>query len=80
MFPLVLGRGTISQLRAVAPSSEMRMGCRTLTPEPEATTPVMMGKREPPIWAKTKTKARAVERESGWKSLEATLMPWGGQR
>lgn len=52
------------------------MGCRTPTPELDAMTPVIMGKKDPPICAKTKTKASAVERELGSNSLDATDMPW----
>ena len=60
---------------AVAPSREIRMGCRTPTPALDAMTPVMMGKKDPPICANTKTNASAVDRELGSNSFDATDMP-----
>jgi len=64
-----------SQAIAVAPNSPTSMGCKTATPLCEARTPVATGKMEPPICAKTKTKARAVDRISGGKSFEPTETP-----
>ena len=72
---LDLGLGTSAQLIVVAASRAMRIGCRTATPTAEATTPVIIGNREPPIPAKTKTKASAVECSSGGKSFDPSEMP-----
>lgn len=53
--------GISNQLIAVATRRPTRIGWRTSTPAEAEMIPVMMGKTEPPICAKTKTKARAVE-------------------
>ena len=62
---LSFGLGTNNQATAVAAKSPQRIGCRTETPALAAMSPVTMGKKHPPIWARTKTKAKAVEWISG---------------
>lgn len=54
------------------------MGCMTDTPTCAPSTPVTMGNREPPIWAKTKTKEMAVALIFAGKTAAPTEMALGG--
>ena len=64
--------GTSSQVTAVALIRPTKTGCMTETPTCAPSTPVAMGKNEPPVCAKTKTNESAVARISGGKILVAT--------
>lgn len=52
------------------------MGCRTATPACDAMRPVIMGKKQPPICAKTNTNVKAVEWMRGENNLAPTDMPF----
>lgn len=55
------GIGTNNQETLVATRSAQRTGWRTDTPALAATRPVMIGNKQPPSCAKTKTNAKAVD-------------------
>lgn len=55
------GIGTSNQETLVATRSAQRTGWRTDTPALAATRPVMIGNKQPPSCAKTKTNAKAVD-------------------
>ena len=56
--------------------SDTRIGCRTHTPMLVLSSPVTIGKTEPPICAKTKTKDSAVDLVSDVNNLDPTDIAW----
>jgi len=62
----------MNQHTRVTAINDTRTGCNTQTPILVLRSPVMIGKRDPPICAKTKTMESAVDLVSDGNSLEPT--------
>jgi hypothetical protein len=76
-FSESFGFGTINQHTMVTTISDTKIGCRTHTPMLVLSSPVTIGKTEPPICAKTKTRDNAVDFVSEVNNREPTDMAWG---
>jgi hypothetical protein len=76
-FSESFGFGTRNQHTVVTTISDTKIGCRTHTPMLVLSRPVTIGKTEPPICAKTKTRDSAVDFVSDVNNREPTDMAWG---
>jgi hypothetical protein len=70
----------MNQHTKVTAISDTRIGCRTQTPIFVLSSPVIIGKRDPPICAKTKTIESAVDLVSDENSLDPTDIAWTSVR
>lgn len=73
----------INQVTIVTAINDTSIGCSTHTPTEVDSRPVMIGNSDPPICAKTKARASAVDLVSEGNSLEPTdiacdldVSPW----
>jgi hypothetical protein len=66
----------MNQHTRVTAMSDTRTGCNTQTPILVLSSPVMIGKRDPPICAKTKTIESAVDLVSDENNLDPTDIAW----
>jgi hypothetical protein len=67
----------MNQHTVVTTINDTRIGCRTHTPMLVLSSPVTIGKTDPPICAKTKTNDSAVDLVSDVNNRDPTDMAWG---
>lgn len=66
----------MNQHTKVTAINDTRTGCNTQTPILVLSSPVMIGKRDPPICANTKTIESAVDLVSDENNLDPTDIAW----
>jgi hypothetical protein len=71
-----LGLGIENQQTVVTAINDTKIGCNTFTPNSVLRRPVIIGKIDPPICAKTKTMESAVDLVSDGNNRDPTDIAW----